>query len=319
RCWLHPELTGRENIHLNGAILGLKRHEIDRKQDSIVAFSGLERFIDTPVKRYSSGMYVRLGFAVAAHVEADVLLVDEVLSVGDAEFRRKCIQRMENLRRSGTTLIFVSHNMYQVRRLCNRALLLVEGEARYLGDTREAISNYERVVESATEDENCLEPLETANMRAPVTISDISLLDQTEQPVSRLSYDQNLKVRVTYRAKQPIVDPILRVRVIRANGTVCAMAASAYQPDLALTLAGQGTITMEFEPVQLVSGQYVVEIRLLDSMDSMLLVSGRSESFWVDDPAFGHEMNRGVFVPHLRWSHQPGASGPHRSGSEEIP
>jgi lipopolysaccharide transport system ATP-binding protein len=301
----HPELTGLENIYLNGTILGLRRHEIRRKLDSIIAFSGLERFVDTPVKRYSSGMYVRLGFSVAAHVEADTLLVDEVLSVGDAEFRQRCIERMENLLESGTTLIFVSHNMYQVRRLCKRALLLVEGKPRYLGDTGEAISTYERVVQSFEENKNCLQPLGTGNVSGTVTIYDIALLDQNEQPVSRLRHDQTLKVCITYRAQQPIVNPIVRVRLVRSNGTVCAMAASAYEPGLALTLSGRGKITMQFDPVQLVSGRYLVEVRLLDTMDSMLLVSSQSEWFDVDGPAFGHEMRRGFFVPRLRWTHEP--------------
>ena len=121
----HPELTGLENIYLNGAILGLKRREIARRLEAIIDFSGLKRFIDTPVKRYSSGMYVRLGFAVAAHVEPDVLLVDEVLAVGDASFRHRCIQHMHKLRKNGTTVLFVSHNMHLVREMCDQVLLLM--------------------------------------------------------------------------------------------------------------------------------------------------------------------------------------------------
>jgi lipopolysaccharide transport system ATP-binding protein len=139
----HPELTGRENIYLNGTILGMRRREIDRKFDEIVAFAETERFLDTPVKRYSSGMYVRLAFAVAAHLDADVLVVDEVLSVGDAAFQRKSLGRMADISTSGRTVIFVSHNLGAVRRLCGSVLVLERGRLRFRGSTEEGVGLYE--------------------------------------------------------------------------------------------------------------------------------------------------------------------------------
>ncbi len=129
----HAELTGRENIFLNGAILGMERAEIKRKFDEIVAFSGVEKFINTPVKRYSSGMYVRLAFAVAAHLEPEILIVDEVLAVGDAEFQKKCLDKMDDVRQTGRTILFVSHNMQAITRLCTRCLLLEKGKVRMDG------------------------------------------------------------------------------------------------------------------------------------------------------------------------------------------
>jgi lipopolysaccharide transport system ATP-binding protein len=138
----HPDLTGRENIYLNGAILGMTRDEIRRRFDAIVAFSGLEEFIDMPVKRYSSGMFARLGFSVAAHVEPDVLLVDEVLSVGDYLFQRKCIERMHSVIASGATVIFVSHNLREVANLCKRSLLLERGTVQMIGPTEDVIRTY---------------------------------------------------------------------------------------------------------------------------------------------------------------------------------
>jgi lipopolysaccharide transport system ATP-binding protein len=138
----HPELTGRENIFLNGTILGMKRPEIQRKLDAIVDFSGIEKFIDTPVKRYSSGMYVRLAFAVAAHVEADVLLVDEVLAVGDVQFQKKCLGKLEDIRGSGRTIFFVSHNAAAVRKLCSSALLLQSGRVAFHGTVGDTLSAY---------------------------------------------------------------------------------------------------------------------------------------------------------------------------------
>ena len=138
----NPELSGRENIYLNGAILGMKKAEINRKFDEIVAFSEIERFIDTPVKRYSSGMYVRLAFAVAAHMETEVLLADEVLAVGDARFQSKCLSKMEDMGRQGRTVIFVSHNVSAVTRLCNRAILLDQGRVVDDGPSQKIAGQY---------------------------------------------------------------------------------------------------------------------------------------------------------------------------------
>lgn len=139
----HPEMTGRENIYLNGAILGMRKHEITRKFDEIVAFSGVERYIDTPVKRYSSGMYVRLAFAVAAHLESEILIVDEVLAVGDAEFQKKCLGKMNDVSKGeGRTILFVSHNLDAVKKLCNKGLLLHHGQLIHDGNIDTTLDSY---------------------------------------------------------------------------------------------------------------------------------------------------------------------------------
>lgn len=138
----HPELTGRENIYMNGTILGMKKREIDAKFDEIVDFSGVEKFLDTPVKRYSSGMKVRLAFSVAAHLEPEILIIDEVLAVGDAEFQKKCIGKMESVARRGRTVLFVSHNMAAVESLCSMGIVLQDGSVRMCGDVRTAIDGY---------------------------------------------------------------------------------------------------------------------------------------------------------------------------------
>jgi lipopolysaccharide transport system ATP-binding protein len=138
----HPELTGRENIFLNGAILGMKRHEIQRKFDEIVSFAEIEKFLDTPVKAYSSGMYVRLAFSVAAHLEPDILIVDEVLAVGDAQFQKKCMGKMEDVGRDGRTVLFVSHNMNTISSLCEKAILVANGKIRDIGETKDVIKNF---------------------------------------------------------------------------------------------------------------------------------------------------------------------------------
>ena len=150
----HPELSGRENVFLNGAILGMSKKEIAEKFDEIVEFSGVEKFIDTPVKRYSSGMYVRLAFAIAAHLEPDILIVDEVLAVGDIEFQKKCLGKMEEVAGNGRTILFVSHSMSAVRALCTRAIVLSDGKVTFDGSVNKAVTHYESLVRGAGFDEN---------------------------------------------------------------------------------------------------------------------------------------------------------------------
>jgi lipopolysaccharide transport system ATP-binding protein len=141
----HPELTGRENIYLNGAILGMRRHEITRKLDEIIAFAGVERYVDTPVKRYSSGMYVRLAFAVAAHLESEILIIDEVLAVGDAEFQKKCLGKMGDIAKGdGRTILFVSHNMAAIKSLCNKGILLNNGKLIFGGSQISTVEHYQK-------------------------------------------------------------------------------------------------------------------------------------------------------------------------------
>jgi lipopolysaccharide transport system ATP-binding protein len=155
----HPDLTGRQNVFLNGAILGMRRREIERRFDEIVAFAEIDRFIDTPVKRYSSGMYMRLAFAVAAHLEAEIVLVDEVLAVGDAGFQQKCLQKVQSLAQGGQTVLLVSHNADTVAFLCGHALLLNEGRMTAWGEASEVLSRYEEQWRSALSDPSALFPI----------------------------------------------------------------------------------------------------------------------------------------------------------------
>jgi lipopolysaccharide transport system ATP-binding protein len=150
----HPELTGRDNIYLNGTILGMRRREIDRKFDEIVDFSGVEQFIDTPVKRYSSGMYVRLAFAVAAHLEPEILIIDEVLAVGDAEFQKKCLGKMSDVGKEGKTVLFVSHNMAAIQQLCNYGIVLSKGQLVYSGTALDAVDKYIDMSDRPTESDS---------------------------------------------------------------------------------------------------------------------------------------------------------------------
>ena len=193
----HPELTGRENIYLNGSVLGMRKKEIDQKFDQIVDFSEVEKFIDTPVKRYSSGMSVRLAFAVAAHLEPEILLVDEVLAVGDVKFQEKCIGKMQDVTSGGRTVLFVSHNMGSVQKLCCRALLVHEGRILRNGPTREVIGHYlglgaEHVGERVWDDVASAPGDETARMRA------VRVLDEDGRPTTEFDVRDPVLVQMEY-------------------------------------------------------------------------------------------------------------------------
>lgn len=178
----HPELTGRENIYLNGAILGMKKTEIDSKFDQIVDFSELERFLDTPVKRYSSGMYMRLAFAVAAHLEPEILIVDEVLAVGDAQFQKKCLGKMSDVATEGRTVLFVSHNMSAVKTLCNRTIWVDRGEIKEIGDTRQIVMGFLRGASQSLVEQTWSDP-ETApgNERIKILSARLRSLSEDEK------------------------------------------------------------------------------------------------------------------------------------------
>jgi ABC-type polysaccharide/polyol phosphate transport system ATPase subunit len=199
----HPELTGRENVYLNGAILGMKKREIDRRFDEIVSFSGVERFIDTPVKRYSSGMYLRLAFSVAAHLEPDIMVVDEVLAVGDAAFQAKCLGRMETAEREGRTVVFVSHNLEAITKLCPRAVWLEGGSIQQDGPTSEVIDAYltaqlSRSTEGAVADDP----------DAAVVLRSVTVLSGSGQPLEVLLRDEpfDIELRFSVRAQVPGLD-----------------------------------------------------------------------------------------------------------------
>ena len=223
----HPELTGRENIYLNGAILGMRRAEIVRKYDEIVEFSGVERFLETPVKRYSSGMFVRLAFAVAAHLDPDVLLVDEVLAVGDAEFQRKCLGKMRDAASEGRAVIFVSHNLSAVQRLCTRALLFERGRVEmddrpervvdaYLARTGGRASGGISVIPETAEHIGSGE----ARLRR------VALEDRDGQLLDTVRLGEPFRVRATFEVFEPISEALFDVSILNSDGVQLATAQS---------------------------------------------------------------------------------------------
>lgn len=255
----HPELTGRENIFLNGAILGMKRSEIKRKFDDIVAFAEIDRFLDTPVKRYSSGMYVRLAFAVASHLEPEILIVDEVLAVGDAQFQKKCLGRMNEVRREGRTVLFVSHNMTAVRSLCTRAVLLEKGEVALDGSTAEIVDRYlqaGQVIESARDIPEDVERISNGQAR----IRRVEISDLSGRGVSQLYYAQPFRVTFECDLLEDIPDGHFEVSVSNSDGThiLYSTTIDGGRPSQFLP-AGRHIVTAELDSV-LLPRRYMIDI-----------------------------------------------------------
>src|SRR5712671_1753538 len=212
----HPELTGRENVYLHGAMLGMRRSEIRRKLDSIIEFSGVGRYIEVPVKRYSSGMFVRLGFAIAAHLDPDILLLDEVLAVGDAAFQAKCLDRISELRKTGRTLVFISHDLAAVYRLCDRALLLSHGSILADGPPREVIDQYQQVMFAWQESD----PENEGENVKPVQCTNVEFSSPDSFDLIRTGYP--MVARLGYRASKAVSNAVFRISIYWPSSYLCA-------------------------------------------------------------------------------------------------
>jgi len=274
----HHDLTGRENIYLNGTILGMRSKEIDRLFDSIVAFSELERFLDMPVKRYSSGMTVRLGFSVAAHLKPENLLIDEVLAVGDLSFQQKCFQRIADLKAQDTTIIFISHNLEAVQRLCDRVILLNEGQAVHEGDAVDTVAYYRREVlryrRSAKEQRLIRSATGTAN---GIELTRVALLDASGQPSERLETGQPMRVELAYRTLRPVRNPSVAVTIERLDGLVCHEASTRHAGLAWDAWTGAGSLTLEYDELALLPNTYHVVVSVFEGhhLAPIAVVRGR--------------------------------------------
>ena len=238
----HPELTGRENIYLNGAILGMTKRDIDRAFDAIVEFSGVERFLDTPVKRYSSGMGLRLGFSVAAHLEPDILIVDEILAVGDAEFQRKCLGRMEEAEQEGRTLVFVSHDLDSLTRICTRALWLEAGLVRGTGDPEDLVRDY---LTSGLGTSPTGRPVLRSG---PVQVHRVEVTPVGRPAGSALLREDTLRVEVDFEVDQVVPDFDLAIYITNRRG-VRVMDEAINDRELRRLTPGRYCARMEVPPV----------------------------------------------------------------------
>jgi lipopolysaccharide transport system ATP-binding protein len=261
----HGELTGRENIFLNGAILGMTMSEIRRKFDEIVAFSGIEDFIDTPVKRYSSGMYVRLAFAVAAHLEAEILVVDEVLAVGDAEFQKKCLGKMGNVAHEGRTVLFVSHNLQTIRTLCPRVVLLDQGRLVADGPAEQTLQYYWDLLRAIKIDADSeVDNPDCRRGSGGVRFTSIALLDGTGRECYDFTMGDNIFFRFNYQVFKEMAG--LRLSILVRSGVTGEFVTSVRHVVTTETLkpGAAGTLMVEFPSVFIRPGEYPLYFHLAD-------------------------------------------------------
>ena len=282
----HPELTGRENIYLNGSILGLREHEIDQRFDKIVNFSGVEKYIDTPVKRYSSGMYVRLGFSVAAHLEPDILIVDEVLAVGDAEFRQKALGKMQNASKGeGRTVLFVSHNMAAIRQLCNKCILLDEGSLKDIGQSEKVVKKYLGQIfhiQRAEFERKDIDPKKDIQLVKAYTT------DSNELVRENFTCDDPITIKLEYDVKKPIPGLYGYLDISTDDGVTVLVSISDDLKDNPINnlSAGNSIVEIVIPPRVLGHGKYHVDISMASAQNfknSPVDAPGRVLTFTLND------------------------------------
>ena len=257
----HPELSGRENVFLNGAILGLSQKELRRRFDEIVEFAGIQRFIDEPVRNYSSGMYVRLGFSVAINVDPDVLLVDEVLAVGDENFQRKCNEKFAQLKHSGKTIIMVSHALGSVQSMCDRVAWFDSGRLREIGRPNDVIAKYSSAVQV---DHSMDEQGHSRWGSGEGKITKVELIDHEGRPSERVLSGSRTTLRIHYEMQEPLERPIFAIAIKTVEGFVITGPTSRDAGCLPERLSGRGTVEVGFDSLPLLPGTYDLSVALHD-------------------------------------------------------
>lgn len=299
----HPELSGRENIFLNGAILGMTREEIAKKFDDIVAFSGVEKFLDTPVKRYSSGMYVRLAFSVAAHMEPDILIIDEVLAVGDAEFQKKCLGKMDEItKKEGRTIIFVSHNMAAIQQLCKSCIWISNGNIKEIGKTEEVVSNYLNVGQK----NNLAIKTFPDNQNKQVQFTKIEMATENDRAAAHFPDNEAIKIILNLEVKERIPDTYLGLILRNAQGINVLFADSRdVENSLPTNLSvGQHKLSVTIPPI-LAPGKYFVSLGISAiSMSSLDEQENACLFEVVDFRKFRTTARPGVINLHIPWKQE---------------
>lgn len=257
----HPELTGRENIYLNGAILGMKRQEINRQFDAIVTFAGVEKFLDTMVKHYSSGMYMRLAFSVAAHLNPEILLIDEVLAVGDASFQKKCLGKMGDVAKTGRTVLFVSHNMTAIESLCGRCIFLEDGRLRKEGPTAEIIAEYLTYNEDESSAVRALQSHPRRTGGSVPIMAEVALYSDPDVPASRIRIGDPLTIAVRLSGEMKTAEPVLGVVLKTSQGMALCGVNNRFVGGFHFEEAvSSGVISCRFENLPLMPGKYFVDL-----------------------------------------------------------
>jgi ABC-2 type transport system ATP-binding protein len=262
----HPDLSGRENIYLNGAILGMTRSEIDRKLEEIIDFSGLEKFVDTPVKNYSSGMVVRLGFAVATNVDPEILIIDEVLAVGDESFQHRCHEKIESFRQEGRTIILVSHGLMQVAQLCSTVAWLEKGVIQEIGPSYEVIGKYAGQSHDAAPKIEGEIGERWGSHEAEITRAEFVNVDGV--PVHVLKTGEPISLQIDYTAHMPIKEPVFGIRITHLHGTNVWGSNTKRMGFQPATLNNSGTITLNIPELPILAGTYDLTVALTDQHET---------------------------------------------------
>ena len=262
----HPDLSGRENIYLNGAILGMTRSEIDRKLEEIIDFSGLEKFVDTPVKNYSSGMVVRLGFAVATNVDPEILIIDEVLAVGDESFQHRCHEKIESFRQEGRTIILVSHGLMQVAQLCSTVAWLEKGVIQEIGPSYEVIGKYAGQSHDAAPKIEGEIGERWGSHEAEITRAEFVNADGV--PVHVLKTGEPISLQIDYTAHMPIKEPVFGIRFTHLHGTNVWGSNTKRMGFQPATLNNSGTITLNIPELPILAGTYDLTVALTDQHET---------------------------------------------------
>jgi lipopolysaccharide transport system ATP-binding protein len=282
----HDELTGRENIYLNGSILGMPKKEVKRQLDAIVEFSGVEKFIDTPIKRYSTGMRLRLGFAVAAHLDPDILIVDEVLAVGDAEFQKKCLDTIQKLRASARTILFVSHNLAAVENLCERCIWLDHGEIHMDGESRNVIRDYMGSMRESTAVVAALDETENRRGNGKIRFHGLEFLSPEGISQKVIRTGDPVVMRFHYYAHEPVAFPSFGFRLFtETNALVTETSTSHHGIYIPSVPLGAGYLDLEIHCLNLLAAKYTISLWVTDQAGGLVYDNVENAVILEVDPA----------------------------------
>jgi lipopolysaccharide transport system ATP-binding protein len=307
----HDELTGRENIYLNGSILGMRKREIDARIDQIIDFAGVEKFVDTPIKRYSSGMRLRLGFAVAAHMDPDVLFVDEVLAVGDADFQKKCLSAMDELRSGGRTVLFVSHNMAAIENLCPRTVWIDAGRLRMDGRTDQVIATYMSTFSESQRTGYDLEHAPNRGGNGLIRFTRVDFFDGQGQPTHVFRSGEPFRARFHYRVRERIRDPHFGMIVNSEMGTrVCTVSTWHAAYHIPSVEPGEGVIELVIDDLFLQPNRYFLSLfvdttgQRFDSLEHCIAIDVEDSNAY-DNQGRGLHPRWGLVYMPSRWNVAP--------------
>lgn len=279
----HPDFTGRENVYLNASILGMSKKEVNSKFDEIVAFAGIENFIDTPVKHYSSGMYVRLGFAVAVHINPDILLVDEILAVGDFSFQKKCYEKMRNFRDQGKTFLLVSHSLVNIENNCKRVIYINKGIVQFDGNTPEGISCYLNDINDKSDTTDKFSPMVKAVTNVDIELVDVKILNNNNEISEEIITGEDMIVEIEYITKRPIFKPKIEIGIVYDGITIGQT--NTYTDGGPAEICGKGKIHCTIKNIPLVAGIYYINIYVNDGYSGAdIMVISNVKSFTVKYP-----------------------------------